>query len=418
MISYLFIPVLSFGAVTAKTPPIKRTRVLVDLRPVRDLGNSGTGVVISEQLHRLASSATIEVGICATQQQAKVFESIKRFERPVHGLCDVIYVPQQILRPTQCAVFDGPWAVVINQMDTILTDFPFYHPSVQHFQAMVGLHKWVLQNATGITTLTDASKRDCLRLVDVPPDKISVVPCGLDHPLVVPTSSCAEYPRREPFVLALGAAVNHKRRPFAVEVFAKLKERGYPGNLVLAGPQPIFGSTTFEEERTIKTSGLDQSVVRLGSVNEQTKAWLLHHADLVLCPSEAEGFGLIPGEAARCGTATLIEGIEAATEIYGSDATVSRGLGSDAWADLAMLLVRSEAHCKHQIQLVLSANERYKWSNSVSLLEHHLHRAANAAAATKHNNAGSKNYNIAAVRRFAELTLLGRRLVSDVRKKL
>ena len=42
----------------------------------------------------------------------------------------------------------------------------------------------------------------------------------------------------------------------------------------------------------------------MGSVSRDEKAWLLQHAQAVLYPTSAEGFGLVPFEAAAVGTPT------------------------------------------------------------------------------------------------------------------
>ncbi len=50
---------------------------------------------------------------------------------------------------------------------------------------------------------------------------------------------------------------------------------------------------------------LESDVFVLPDLPSPERNWLMRHADLVLYPSSAEGFGLVPFEAARFGTPTL-----------------------------------------------------------------------------------------------------------------
>lgn len=104
------------------------------------------------------------------------------------------------------------------------------------------------------------------------------------------------------FLLVLGNDFEHKNRDFAVKVFADMCERGYDGRLVLAGFH-LDGGSSFGHELTGAGRHADR-VTRLGSVANADKVWLLQHAQAVLYPTSAEGFGLVPFEAAALGTPT------------------------------------------------------------------------------------------------------------------
>ena len=104
------------------------------------------------------------------------------------------------------------------------------------------------------------------------------------------------------FLLVLGNDFEHKNRDFAVKVFADMRDRGYDGQLVLAGFHLDRGSSFGHE--LLGASGYTAQVIRLGSVSSAEKAWLLQTAQAVLYPTSAEGFGLVPFEAAALGTPT------------------------------------------------------------------------------------------------------------------
>lgn len=124
---------------------------------------------------------------------------------------------------------------------------------------------------------------------------------GLPPPLAAigPAISALEGAR---FLLVLGNDFEHKNRDFAVRVFADMCDRGYDGRLVLAGFHLDLGSSFGHE---LSGAGRHaEKIVRLASVSNADKVWLLGHAQAVLYPTSAEGFGLVPFEAAALGTPT------------------------------------------------------------------------------------------------------------------
>ena len=107
----------------------------------------------------------------------------------------------------------------------------------------------------------------------------------------------------EPFILVFGVAYFHTARHFAIQVLSALRDQGWTGKLVLVGAMPENGNSYSEEARALLTNKeLRTSLINIGEVTEDEKEWLLSSASLVLNPSVAEGFGLMPFEAALHGT--------------------------------------------------------------------------------------------------------------------
>lgn len=129
---------------------------------------------------------------------------------------------------------------------------------------------------------------------------------GADHLLGMTSEPTPSTRMRDlvdaPFLVVLGNDFAHKNRDFAVKAFAMLCDRGYTGRLVLAGFHLDLGSSYAYE---LSGAGAHQArIVRFGSVTSEERNWLLARADVVLYPTSAEGFGLIPFEAAAMGTPT------------------------------------------------------------------------------------------------------------------
>ncbi|WP_051711891.1 glycosyltransferase [Streptomyces sp. NRRL S-350] len=157
-----------------------------------------------------------------------------------------------------------------------------------------------------------------LLAMDVPADRIRVVPCGVDHRRFSPQGERA--PRTAPHrLLAVGRLVPRKGGATALEALAQL-----PGTeLVIAGGPPADRLDTDPEGRRLRSLaadlGLTDRLVLLGGVPSTRMPALLRSADLVVCPAQYEPFGIVPLEAMACGVPVV------ATAVGGHLDTVADG---------------------------------------------------------------------------------------------
>jgi glycosyltransferase involved in cell wall biosynthesis len=139
-------------------------------------------------------------------------------------------------------------------------------------------------------------------------ERATVVHLGVDH-----VSGHVENPHPvdplggRPYLLVVGNAFWHKNRLFAVRLLQWLVEHaGWDGGLVLAGEHPVLGSSVAAERALVlETPSLRDRTVDLGRVSDADSAALYGKATLLVFPSLYEGFGLVPFEAARFGTASV-----------------------------------------------------------------------------------------------------------------
>ena len=136
----------------------------------------------------------------------------------------------------------------------------------------------------------------------------------------------------EQFVVCLGTDYAHKNRDLAVAVHRELAERGRRIMLVLAGPSVPYGGSRNSERQHFRDDG---DVVFLPNVSSRERNWLFRHAAVVLYPTSAEGFGLVPFEAARFGSPTVTVGFGPLLETSGGPSCRSRRHGTPASSPIA-----------------------------------------------------------------------------------
>lgn len=106
------------------------------------------------------------------------------------------------------------------------------------------------------------------------------------------------------YLIVLGATYAHKNRDLAMRVWAQLRQKGFDYAMILVGATVPFGSSR-TDEAVLDTEHLQPHILALPEVGSEERNWLLQNASLVIYLTSAEGFGLVPFEAAQVGVPTL-----------------------------------------------------------------------------------------------------------------
>lgn len=230
----------------------------------------------------------------------------------------------------------------------------------------------VLSVVDGVTTISDDVREQVeLEHLPIEPSRLFVVPYGTEHltgdeEARVPAEMVARGLHAAEFLLCFGTNYSHKNRDLALGAHRELRRRGWNVTLVLAGAHVPFGSSRVLE--SFVDDGTDPVVV-LPDVSSEERNWLLRHAQLVLYPTSAEGFGLVPFEAARFGTATVHADFGPLREIAGGrPPVVAADWTATAFADAAEEILRDPMARDRQVQASLLAGGKYSWERTADLL--------------------------------------------------
>ncbi len=247
--------------------------------------------------------------------------------------------------------------VVVSILDLIAYRAGSYHATGDDWLEYREALRAAIAAADGVTTISE-DVADMLRLEGLPASVI-----GSCRSCTAPSTSRARKPRpyrasspprdriAGEFVLCLGTDYAHKNRDLAIAVHRLLRSRGHDVTLVLAGPSVPFGCTRDVERQMLRT---DDGVIVLPNVASAERNWLLRHAVAVLYPTSAEGFGLVPFEAARFGTPTVSVGFGPLLETT-SGVPVSVGSWSvEEFANAVDALVRDPGLRRSQVDATLS----------------------------------------------------------------
>lgn len=235
-------------------------------------------------------------------------------------LADVVHIPYFDLFFNTLEVSGKPTVVTI--YDVIPLIYSEHYPPGIRGKINFWRQKWELKKVNAVITISETSKKDIVRFLDVPQQKIRVshlAPGKMFKPITSHSSLITarkKYNLPDSFVLYVGD-VNYNKN--VLRLVKACKKIGVP--LVIIGKQAAekdFDRAHIENEpllHLIEEYGDDPDVVRLGFVSEEDLVKIYNLATVYCQPSLYEGFGLPVLEAMACGTPVAAAKTQALVEI-------------------------------------------------------------------------------------------------------
>ena len=244
---------------------------------------------------------------------------------------DVVHSPHYTM-PMAKSFRRAPKQVVTLHDATFISD-PHLHLAVK---ARFFTHwtKFSARHADALLVPSQATKDELIRAVQADPDRIKVIPHGVDHRHFRRPSSDEVREVRDwlglregaPFITFLGTLEPRKNIPGLIRAYiASCSSLATPPTLVLAGGDG-WDSGIDAATAEIPTN---LSVIRPGFVPENLLPGLLGGAEIVAYPSFGEGFGLPVLEAMACGAAVLTTNRHSLPEVGGDTVVYAKSPSED-----------------------------------------------------------------------------------------
>ena len=169
-----------------------------------------------------------------------------------------------------------------------------------------------------LLAISEATKRDTVRLLGVHPDRIQVVYPGIDHGLFNVRNASRKsqdgYGIDGDYFLYVGDPEWRKNLRGVLEAFAAVHE---PVQLVIVGKR---APDDLQLRRWLEETGTTSRVIMTGFVPDDDLPGLYGHARGFLFPSRYEGFGLPVAEAMACGCPVITSNNSSLPEVAGDAA--------------------------------------------------------------------------------------------------
>jgi len=234
----------------------------------------------------------------------------------VTGPVDIFHAPDYVLPP----VSRGITMITVHDLAFLI------HPECADQNLRIFLEHAVPRSAARadyIITDSENTRNDVICLLDADPDRVFVVPGGVD-PSFSPADEEAvhnvrcTYDLHRPYILAVGVIEPRKNFPRLIDAFGRFRVRtGLDYELVIAGGDGWLSDETYREA---ERSPFSDSVRFTGYVPDEHLAALYSGAEVFAYPSLYEGFGLPVLEAMACGTSVVCANTSSLPECAGDAA--------------------------------------------------------------------------------------------------
>lgn len=275
---------------------------------------------------------------------------------------DVLYSPE-----SYCPLSPVPFPRIITIHD--LSSFHGYSSKLyNHFQQNV--LPVMADAADGIVTVSEFSKRDISKHLDVNPEKIHVVHNGINQRFFSDEIPDVSLDLPDKYILYVGSISTRKNISGLIRGFTILKNRHrIPHKLVLVGPED--DPTNSQVNVTARGDTVERDIINLGYLSESELERAYYEADVFAFPSLFEGFGIPPLEAMACETPVVASDATAVPEVLGDAAHyVDPKRAEDIASGIATVLDNEE----YRQELVVRGQERarlFTWErSSQDLLEY------------------------------------------------
>jgi glycosyltransferase involved in cell wall biosynthesis len=356
-------------------------RIGIDARKLHDFG---IGTYIRNLLRQLARlDRSNDYVLLCRPEDCQTLDSLGENFRPVAETAGNYSVTEQLrvplaLRRERVSLFHAPHYVlpplvscrsVVTIHDCIHLMFPQYLPNraaLAYARTSIGL---AARRATRVMTVSESSKRDILRFVDVEADKIAVIPNAYDERFgVEPREEDVvrvreRFQLHDEFVLYAGNVKPHKNLERLIQAFDLVRRSGLDHlKLVVIGDEV---SRYAALRRAVHKHQLHPYVRFLGYLPEETLAVMYRLAGVFVFPSLYEGFGLPPLEAMASGTPVVTSNVSSLPEVAGDAALLVDPYEPHAIADGIRKVLTDEQTRRDLRRKGLERAREFSWDSSV-----------------------------------------------------
>jgi len=233
-------------------------------------------------------------------------------------------------------------------------------------------HAWeyaLARRADAIIAVSEATRRDVVDLLHVPPDRVTVIPEAVDTEFAPPSAEegrrvAATFGVPGRYVLYVGQFDPRKNMEGLLAAFARAAATHPHLCLVIAGDLgklSLFLTRALEQTRAPR-----ERVILTGRVDDPTLAALYAGAECLLHAALLEGFGLTPLESLAAGTPVVGYRAGAVQEVVGDAGILVEPSDPDALGDALIAYLGDEAKQRDLRARARPRAARFSWDRAAA----------------------------------------------------
>jgi glycosyltransferase involved in cell wall biosynthesis len=230
--------------------------------------------------------------------------------------------------------------------------------SLGRWYSFTHMQTQVARRLQRVVTVSENSYKDIVTDHKVDPDRMAIVPVGVDPDVFRPLDDVERIPGR--LVTTASADVTMKGLRYLLEALAKVRTERDDLHLVIIGKEKPGGPSS----QTIDRLGLRDCIEFVTGVPERRIVELYSEAELAVVPSLYEGFSLPAIEAMSCGCPLVATTGGAVPEVVGPDGETAMLVPPGDSDALAVRIKAALADPEGSRRIGLAGRERVKanWS--------------------------------------------------------
>ncbi len=233
-------------------------------------------------------------------------------------------------------------------------------------------YRYLCRRADLFLAISEFTKSEMVRVLNIPPEKIRVVPCAASEDLAPVTDPAVladlrtRYTLPEHFLLFVGNNNPRKNLARMIQAFDRAKElAGIPHHLVIAGEQ----GWKFDPDAVLRDIRHRDTVHFIGFVPDEDMPALYSASELFLFPTLYEGFGIPVIESQLCGTPVLAGNSSSLPEVGGEAAVYVDPLNEEDICAGLLRILQDPDLARDLVRKGFQNAGRFSWEASARLLD-------------------------------------------------
>lgn len=283
---------------------------------------------------------------------------VYQLARLVSGQEDIVHLPNQDF--ARFALFTkNPFIVTVH--DLARSCFRFSQETITE-RILLRIDIKCIRRATHIIATSENTKKDLVKYLNIPIDRITVIYNGVDHDIFKQYDDVKFFD--EPYIIYAGSERPRKNLVRLFEAFARLKIEFPNLRLVKAGACGRSEKYRTETIRKLESLGITQDVVFIDHVTETELAQYYSSAALLAYPSLYEGFGLPPLEAMASSCPVVTSNTSSLPEVVGDAAITVNPYDTDSLAEAMRRVLTDNKLRDDMIRKGLEQSKKFSWEKT------------------------------------------------------
>ncbi len=220
--------------------------------------------------------------------------------------------------------------------------------------------------ADHIITISNYTKKDIIKYLKIPKDKIDVIHLAVDQDLYntkkidkhFSQQTIKKYNICNKYFLTVSELHPRKNLEFLIKVFAKFSKKFSNYQMVLTGKPNQYSKKL---KKIAEDYNISQKVIFSGYVSDDEKIILYKNCQIFLYPSLFEGFGLPPLEAMACGVPVISSNTSSLSEIIQDGGVLVKPDSVDEWIYAITKIITNKSFNSNLKAKATRQSKKFSW---------------------------------------------------------